>query len=174
MLGLNELKQTKVYQEAKQEGLEEGELKAKLEAIPRMLEFGLSLEQIAELQDLPLAAVQQAARSFHEQQIAAFIELLERQRSLFSPQDLADLAELIEPLPDRTEDLSNAIVQWCKQEGHSAQLEAWRQVLSGLLSARVEKLLGTHPDTLPTPSSAIDKATLQKAIENDVPLKRNQ
>ena len=168
MLGLNELKQTKVYQEAKQEGLEEGkqqgELKAKLEAIPRMLEFGLSLEQIAELQDLPLAVVQQAARSFHEQNVAAFIELLARQRSLFSPQDLADLAELIEPLPDRTEDFSNAIVQWCKQEGHSAQLEAWHQVLSGLLSARVEKLLGTHPDTLPTPSSAIDKATLRTLL----------
>jgi predicted transposase YdaD len=99
-LGLSELKQTKVYQEAKQEGLAEGEqigehrgeLKAKLEAISRMIEFGLSLEQIVQLQDLPLEVVQQAAQSFHEQNVAAFIELLNNQRSLFSSQDLADKA----------------------------------------------------------------------------------
>ncbi len=96
MLGLSELKQTRVYQEAKQEGLAEGEhrgeLKAKLEAISRMIEFGLSLEQIVQLQDLPLEVVQQAAQSFHEQNVAAFIELLNNQRSLFSSQDLADKA----------------------------------------------------------------------------------
>ena len=164
MLGLNELKQTKVYQEAKQEGLEEGKLKAKLESIWRMIQLGLSSETIAEGLDLPLAVVQQAARSFHEQSIAAFIELLNRQRSLFSPQDLADLAALIEPLPDRTEDLSNTVAQWCKQEEHSVQLEAWRQILSGLLSVTVERLLETNPETLPTPSSPVDKAMLQNAI----------
>jgi predicted transposase/invertase (TIGR01784 family) len=164
MLGLNELKQTKVYQEALEEGEHRGEFKAKLEAIPRMLEFGLSMEQIAQLQDLPLAVVQQTARSFHEQSVAAFIELLERQRSLFSPQDLADLAELIEPLPDRTEDLSNTVAQWCKQEGHSVQLQAWRHLLSGLLSVTVERLLETNPETLSTPSSPVDKAMLQNAI----------
>ena len=101
MLGLSELKQTKVYQEALEEGEHRGEQKAKLEAIPRMLEFGLSLEQIAQLQDLPLEVVEQAAHSFHEQNLAAFIELFNHQRSLFSPQDLADLASLIAPLPDQ-------------------------------------------------------------------------
>lgn len=170
MFSLSELKQTKVYQEAKLEGLEEGqqqgELKAKLEAIPRMLEFGLSLEQIAQLQDLPLAVVQPAAQSFQEQNIAAFIELLNHQRELFSPEDLADLAQLIQPLPDKLEDLSNAIAQWCQQDGHSAQLEARRQVLSGLLSATVEKLLKTNPDTLDTGESPLNKAMLHHAIEN--------
>ncbi len=63
-----------------------------MEAIPRMIEFGLSLEQIAQLQDLPLEVAQQAAQSFHEQNVAAFIELLNNQRELFSPQGLADLA----------------------------------------------------------------------------------
>ena len=43
MFSLSELKQTKVYQEA----LEEGKLKAKFDAIPRMIEFGLRLPQIA-------------------------------------------------------------------------------------------------------------------------------
>jgi hypothetical protein len=52
----------------------------------------LRKEQIAQLQDLPLEVVQQAAQSFHEQNVAAFIELLNNQRELFSPQDLADKA----------------------------------------------------------------------------------
>ena len=44
MLGLSELKQTRVYQEAKLEGKLEG----KLEAVPFMLSLGATLEQIAE------------------------------------------------------------------------------------------------------------------------------
>lgn len=43
MLGLSELKQTKVYQEA----VEEGELEAKLEMVPVLLELGMTAEQIA-------------------------------------------------------------------------------------------------------------------------------
>ena len=60
MFGLSELKQTKVYQEAKQEGLEEGERKAKLEAAPRLLALGLSVEQVAEALGLDIEAVGQA------------------------------------------------------------------------------------------------------------------
>ncbi len=58
MLGLSELKQTKVYQEA----LEEGKQQSKLETIPRMVEFGLSLDAIAQLLDLPLEVVQQVVQ----------------------------------------------------------------------------------------------------------------
>ncbi len=165
MLGLSELKQTKVYQEAKQEGLAEGQLRAKLSAIPRMIEFGLRKEQIALLQDLPLEVVKLAVQSFHEQNVAAFIELLNNQRELFSPQDLADLAQLIEPLQDNIEELSQAIAQWCSQEGHSAQLDALRQVLQLLSSATVEFLLGTNPDSVQTPESPLNKQMLQNAIE---------
>jgi hypothetical protein len=168
MLGLSELKQTKVYQEAFAEGEQigehRGELKAKLEAIPRMIEFGLRKEQIAQLQDLPLEVVQQAVQSFHEQNVAAFIELLNNQRELFSPQDLAELAVLIEPLQDNIEDLSQVIAQWSKQQEHSAQLDALRQVLQALSSATVEKLLGTNPDSVQTPDSPLNKLTLQNAI----------
>jgi len=172
MLGLSELKQTKVYQEAKLEGLAEGkleglaegQLRAKLSAIPRMIEFGLRKEQIAQLQDLPLEVVKLAAQSFHEQNVAAFIELLNQQRELFSPQDLAELTQLIEPLPDKIEDLSNALARWCSQQEHSAQLEARRQVLQPLSSATVEFLLGTNPDTVPSPSYPLNKSALQNAI----------
>ena len=63
MLNLSELKQTRFYQEVKQEGIEEGleqgQQQAKLDAIPRMITFGLNPETIAQLLDLPLEFVQQ-------------------------------------------------------------------------------------------------------------------
>jgi predicted transposase/invertase (TIGR01784 family) len=52
MLGLSELRETRVYQEAleegRQEGRQEGKLEAKLEVVPLLLELGLSVEQIAQ------------------------------------------------------------------------------------------------------------------------------
>jgi predicted transposase/invertase (TIGR01784 family) len=66
MLGLSELKQTRVYQEALEEGKQEGKEEAKLEAIPRMIQFGLNLEQISQLLDLPLEIVQKTAQQSQE------------------------------------------------------------------------------------------------------------
>ncbi len=69
MLGLSELKQTKVYQEAfaegEQMGLQRGEeigrqigqQEAKLQAISRRFSYGLAPEAIAHLLDLPLEIV---------------------------------------------------------------------------------------------------------------------
>ncbi len=65
MLGLNDLKQSKVYQEALEEGKQEGKQEAKLEAIPRMIQFGLSEDAIAQLLDLPLEVVHQAIINQH-------------------------------------------------------------------------------------------------------------
>ena len=59
MLGLSELKQTKVYQEAKLEGKLEG----KLEAVPFMLTLGANVEQIAQALGLNIEQVQQVAQS---------------------------------------------------------------------------------------------------------------
>jgi len=59
MLGVSELKQTRVYQEA----LEESERKAKLEAVPRLLALGLSVDQVAGALDLAVKQVRQAANS---------------------------------------------------------------------------------------------------------------
>lgn len=161
MFSLSELKQTKVYQEA----LEEGEIKAKLAAIPRMIEFGLKLPQIAQLQDLPLEVVQQTEGLFQQQKVAAFIELLTNQPDLFSAQDLAQLKQWVAPVPDQIEDLSEAIAQWCNQESHAIQRQAWRQVLSDLWQATVETILKTYPDTLNIPSSLLTKQMLQQGIE---------
>ena len=71
MLGLSELKQTKVYQEALEEGREEGreagrlegELRGKLAAVPLLLEAGMSLKQIAQKLGIDIQAVRQVATS---------------------------------------------------------------------------------------------------------------
>ncbi|MEH1864038.1 MAG: hypothetical protein V7K69_03210 [Nostoc sp.] len=60
MFGLSELKQTRVYQEAKQEGKQKGRFEAKLEAVPKLLALGLSVEQISQALDLDVAQVEQA------------------------------------------------------------------------------------------------------------------
>ncbi|MEQ8466988.1 Rpn family recombination-promoting nuclease/putative transposase [Coleofasciculus sp. E1-EBD-02] len=179
MLGLSDLRNTKVYQEAKQEGLIEGKqeglvegeqrgkLKAKLEAIHRMMQLGASVEMIAEGLDLPLNVVQLATQSFSEDNVAAFIEVLNHRRSLFSAQDLAELAELIKPLPDKIEALSDAIAQWCKQDVHSPQRQAWRDCLSGKVAATVEEWLAQNLETLETFELSVNKAILQQAISGE-------
>jgi predicted transposase YdaD len=55
MLGLSDFRQTRVYQETAEE--------VKLESIPRFLDLGLSLEQIAQGLDLDVEQVRQAAVS---------------------------------------------------------------------------------------------------------------
>jgi predicted transposase YdaD len=51
MLGLSELKQTRVYQEARQD--------EKLEVISRMVPLGLTVEQIAQVVNMTAEEVQQ-------------------------------------------------------------------------------------------------------------------
>lgn len=57
MLGLSELKQTKVYQEALAEGRSEGEQRIQVLAVPTLLQFGLSVEQVAQALGLDVEAV---------------------------------------------------------------------------------------------------------------------
>jgi predicted transposase/invertase (TIGR01784 family) len=61
MFELSDLKQTRVYQEALEEGREEGKIQAKQELVPRLLSQGLSLEAIAHLLELDLEQVRQTA-----------------------------------------------------------------------------------------------------------------
>ena len=60
MLGLidDDFRQTRMYRSI----VEEGELKAKLEAVPRLLALGLSVEQIASALGLTIEQVQSAAQ----------------------------------------------------------------------------------------------------------------
>lgn len=58
MLGLESLKNTRVYREAKEEGV----LETKLETIPRLIKLGLSIEQIAESLELDVETVRKNAQ----------------------------------------------------------------------------------------------------------------
>ncbi len=62
MLGLSELRQTKVYQEAREEGSQEGKLEAKLEMLPLLLQTGLSVEEIAQRLGLDVEIIREAAQ----------------------------------------------------------------------------------------------------------------
>ena len=64
MFSLDDLKQTRVYQEA----LEEGRQQAKLELVPFLISLGISLEEIAARLGLELEQVQQAAQSSTQNQ----------------------------------------------------------------------------------------------------------
>lgn len=58
MLGLDLIRNTRVYQEA----FTEGELQAKLAVVKRLLELGLTLEQVAQAIELDIEVVTQAAQ----------------------------------------------------------------------------------------------------------------
>jgi len=62
MLGLSELKQTRVYQEALEEGKTET---TKLFAL-KLLRIGMNLEQIAEVTELSLAQIQALQKEIQE------------------------------------------------------------------------------------------------------------
>jgi predicted transposase/invertase (TIGR01784 family) len=62
MLGID-LEQTRVYQEAKAEGRQEGREALQLELVLRMLQRGMTQQEIAELLGLPLEQVRQIART---------------------------------------------------------------------------------------------------------------
>lgn len=67
MLGLSELRQTRVYQEAREEGrqegleqgLEQGQLQTKLEMVPWLLELGINDEEIAQRLGLEVETIRQ-------------------------------------------------------------------------------------------------------------------
>ncbi|KJH72123.1 Rpn family recombination-promoting nuclease/putative transposase [Aliterella atlantica] len=63
MFELSDLKQTKVYQEAKEEGKLEGIIEGKLESVPRLLALGLTVEQIAQAFGLNVEDVRRAAQN---------------------------------------------------------------------------------------------------------------
>jgi predicted transposase/invertase (TIGR01784 family) len=59
MFSISDLKQTKIYQEGRQEGIQEGALQEKLRLIPVLQKLGLSVEETAEKLNLTVEEVQQ-------------------------------------------------------------------------------------------------------------------
>jgi predicted transposase/invertase (TIGR01784 family) len=62
MFSLSELKQTRFYQEAFQEGFQQGLQEGKLATVPRLLELGLTVEQIAQTLELDIEEVRKVAQ----------------------------------------------------------------------------------------------------------------
>lgn len=60
MFGLTEWQQTRFYQEVKEEVQQETELATKLKTVPKLLEEGLNLRQIARVLELNVEVIQQA------------------------------------------------------------------------------------------------------------------
>jgi transposase len=179
MLNLSELRQTRFYQEVKQEGLEEGleqgkqegERQAKLEAIRRMIAFGMNLETIAQLLDLSLEFVRQTinkiqreSMSLPEQKIDSFIELLTQQPSLFGAEQLTELAQLIEPLSDEIDVLSEAISSWA--ENYPSIQQAQAQLLEPLppIAKASEKAAVTRENSESQLRDRLNKQALKNAI----------
>ncbi|MDZ7991935.1 MAG: aspartate aminotransferase [Nostoc sp. EfeVER01] len=52
------LQETRVYREAKEEGLKQGREEAKLELIPPFLAYGISIKEVAQLLDLTIEQVE--------------------------------------------------------------------------------------------------------------------
>jgi predicted transposase/invertase (TIGR01784 family) len=62
VLNINLLRETRVYQEAKQEGKLEGRLERDVELVTKLLQKGLSIQEIADLLELDVEEVRKAAR----------------------------------------------------------------------------------------------------------------
>ena len=52
MLNLEEIKKTRVYQDAKEEGIQQGKLEQKISMISSLQKVGLTIEKIAEILEL--------------------------------------------------------------------------------------------------------------------------
>lgn len=99
----------------------------------------------------------------YEQNLAAFIELLNnRESSLFSAEYRAELAQLIEPLPDDIKELANVIAAWHKNrpEIRKAQLD-----LLNKNPTSSEKAPGSQTGNIKEPEKQLNKEVLKNAIQ---------
>ena len=61
MFTYDQLKDTRYFQDVKLEGIKEGEIKGKLKTVPLLIQFGMTVEEIATRLDLPLQEVKKVA-----------------------------------------------------------------------------------------------------------------
>ena len=103
--------------------------------------------------------------SFSEENIAAFIKLLETHFSLFSSQELAELQQLIDSLPDDIEIISEELSAWYEEREKicNKQLEILNQDDSADASDRLIPKNGNYEK--PHHNSELNKKNLQNAIK---------
>ncbi|MFB2918623.1 MULTISPECIES: hypothetical protein [Aerosakkonema] len=104
--------------------------------------------------------------SFDEQNLEAFLELLNDKRSrLFTPQDIASLTKLIDSVPDDIEKLSVAIASW--YEKRPKILDAQLDILNNKLSntSSFNRVSDSNVGDVNSSENQLNKQVLQKAIE---------
>jgi hypothetical protein len=113
--------------------------------------------------------------SFYQQNLQAFVRLLQKQPQLFSESKRQELMLLIEPLPDDLETLSVAIASW--YENHDEIVDAQLEILNNSIlieneskSDRITELAlartpGINVGHVPKPNQQINKETLKNAIQ---------
>lgn len=106
--------------------------------------------------------------SFHQKNITAFIEVLNNKRSLFSPEDKANLTQLFSSLPDEEEKLSTAISTWTHK--NSKILEAQLKTLKNYLSHgyRSNRTTESITDKLKSSDYQANKQGLLSAIQHSL------
>ncbi|CAC5345933.1 MULTISPECIES: hypothetical protein [Planktothrix] len=104
--------------------------------------------------------------SFYQQNLQAFMRLLQEQPQLFGDSKRQELIALIESLPDDLETLSLAIASWYETDDEivDAQLEIMDD--SSILA--VDRIPGTNFGNVPKPNQQINKETLKNAIQQSV------
>ncbi|MBD2483394.1 hypothetical protein [Planktothrix sp. FACHB-1365] len=116
--------------------------------------------------------------SFYQQNLQAFMRLLQEQPQLFTESKRQELIALIEPLPDDVEQLSIAIASWYEtyDEIVDAQLEILNNSIlieneskSDLITElAVARIPGTPVGYVPKPNQQINKETLKNVIQQSV------
>jgi hypothetical protein len=116
--------------------------------------------------------------SFYQQNLQAFLRLLQEQPQLFTESKRQELIALIEPLPDDLETLSVAIASWYETDDEivDAQLEILNNSIlienesksDRITELAVARIPGTNVGNIPKPNQQINKETLKNAIQQSV------
>ncbi len=104
--------------------------------------------------------------SFYQQNLQAFLRLLQEQPQLFTESKRQELIALIEPLPDDLETLSFAIASW--YENYDEIVDAQLEIMDDSSMLAVDRIPGTNFGNVPKPNQQIHKETLKNAIQQSV------
>jgi len=113
--------------------------------------------------------------SFYQQNLQAFLRLLQEQPQLFNESKRQELMALIQLLPDDLETLSVAIASWYETDDEivDAQLEILNNSIlienesksDHITELAVARIPGTKVGNVPKPNQQINKETLKNAIQ---------
>ncbi|MDT9198579.1 hypothetical protein H4N54_25445 [Limnospira fusiformis KN01] len=113
--------------------------------------------------------------SFEEQNLAAFVQLLQEQPQLFTDPKRQELLKLIEPLADDTETLSSAISMWYEQYNNIVNSQF--QILNNYIYSQQsepgdQRLAGTTSFSSTPSQPRITKELLKNSIVQSQPTKQ--